>query len=972
MSLPQTECCVATTLRVHSLAKELGVPSKAVIEKCRAEGIELKNHMAAISIGLAESIREWFSTDDDVTSIEVADAVDVERARQERRRTQRRRGEGADGDASDAGEAGAATATTEYAEPEDQQAPAEAAAPGAPDSDETSVLPTEAPAPAAETPDETAQPAEEAATTPLTSAAATPPTIEPEAPAEATAPAAAGAEEAAPTAAPAEEAAVEQAPAETPAAPDAGEEAAAEPLKPAAEHPPEAPPAAAEPLAPAGPQVVPKPAELQGPKVVRIEQPEPTRTPRPRPRPAARGVGPAAAPPPATAAPRRGRKGRRGAEDEHGRATKSPRRHSPANEVDQRVREWRDQDLIERKERLASVTGHGLRNRRAAERRRQATGSSGPSTAARKDPVAITAPLLIKDFCAAIGIPFAAISKKLLEHTGQMRTINQMIDAEQAEIVAMDLGVQLEIKHAKTAYEELEETFANRERKQLKPRPPAVAMLGHVDHGKTSLLDAIRSANVHEGEAGGITQHIGAYRIRRGDWDVTFIDTPGHRAFTEMRARGANLTDVVVLVVAADDGVMPQTEEAIAHAKAAGVAIVIALNKIDLPGVDLNRVYAKLAEHDLTPTEWGGNTDLIKTSATTGEGVDELIAHLSTLSELLELKADPTIPARATVIEAQMREGRGVVAQVLVREGTLKPGQHVVCGPGAGRTRALRDHKGKTIKEASPGTPVEVSGLDALPQSGDTLYVVDSAAQAKAIAEEVRQQRREAELQTAAPKPKTLETLLSGESDTEIPELNVIVKADVQGSVEVLRQSMADLPDDKARLKILHAAVGAVSEADVHLAKASNAIVLGFHVVAEDRARQLADQLGVEVRTYQVIYELLEDLTKALAGLLAPVESEEMRGSVEVRQVFNVSRVGTIAGCLVSDGIVRRNHRVRLVRDGRVIVEGRGIGSLKRFKDDVREVRAGLECGIKIEGFDDVKPGDVIQAYEVVEVAQEL
>jgi translation initiation factor IF-2 len=743
--------------------------------------------------------------------------------------------------------------------------------------------------------------------------------------------------------------------------------------------PPPPPPA----VRPAGPQVVPAPAELRGPKVVRIEAPEPTRTPRPRPAAARGPLGPSTGGATTggvgtTTAPRRGGggrgKGRRAEEEEAAKArSRSPRRHgTSAVDVDQRLREWRDQDLLERKERLASVTGHGLRDRRAAQRRRDATPQGGAAPAAgRPAEIAIVAPLPIKDFCAAVGVSYLTLQAKLAQVAGRMMTINQSINAEQAELLALELGIPITVERAKTAYEALEEEFAKRERPNLQPRPPVVAMLGHVDHGKTSLLDAIRKTRVASGEAGGITQHIGAYRLDRGDWHVTFVDTPGHKAFTEMRARGANLTDVVVLVVAADDGVMPQTLEAMAHAKAAGVPIVVALNKIDLPGIDLNRIYAQLAENELAPAEWGGETDLIKTSATSGRGIDDLVAHLSTLSELLDLKADATVPAQGVVIESQLREGRGVASQILIREGTLKPGQVVVCGPGAGRVRALRDDRGRQLDAAGPGTPVEVSGLDELPATGDRLYVVDSLSRAKEIAEEVRQQRRAKSLEVA-PKPRTLEALLAGEAEADVPELNVIVKADVQGSVEVLKKSLAEFPADKARLNVLLAGVGAVSEADVQLARTSGAVIIGFHVVAEDRARQLADQLGVEVRSYRVIYELLDDLHKALAGLLAPIRKEEIRAAVEVRQVFNVSRVGTIAGCYVTDGTINRNHKVRLIRDGRVIVEGKSIGSLKRFKDDAREVRAGLECGIKIEDFDDVKPADVIQAYEVVEVAQEL
>ncbi len=926
---------MAATLRVHIIAKELGVPSKAIIEKCHAEGIELKNHMAAISVGLAESIREWFSVGDDVTSIETAERVDVEEVRKTRRKKAKDELPAAETAAAEAEPAIATATLPELVEPP----AADAAIP------EIVELPPPAPV-------ELPLPVEEM----LPAATATPTVAEP--PPEALPPT-----EVVPEVIDRpDEATVEAAP--PPAAPRRPPPAILPPM----------PVTPAAPVRPAGPQVVPAPAELRGPKVVRIEAPEPDRAPRSRPA-AARGpldrpgpAGTAVSPP-----PRRGRAKSRKTEEEEAAAarSRSPRRHGTATEVDQRLREWRDQDLLERKERLAAATGHGLRDRRAAERRRQAAVQPGAAPGARREPVSVTAPLTVKSFCAAVGSPFSGLAKRLTEHTGRLWTINQMLDAELVELLALELGVPLKVEKAKTAYERLEEEFATRERKNLVPRPPVVAMLGHVDHGKTSLLDAIRKTHVAAGEAGGITQHIGAYRIDRGDWHVTFVDTPGHQAFTAMRARGAQMTDVVVLVVAADDGVMPQTVEAIAHARAAGVAIVVALNKIDMPGVDVNRVYAQLAEHDLTPAEWGGHTDVIKTSAITGEGIDELVAHLSTLSELLELRADPDVPAHGAVIEAQVREGRGVVAEVLVREGTLRTGQFVVSGAGAGRIRALRDHNGRVITTAGPGTPVEVSGLDELPIAGDRLYVVESLSKAKDIATEVRQQRRTAALDTT-PRTRTLEALVQREAAGEVPVLNVIVRADVSGSVEVLKQTLGELPAQKARLNVLHAAVGAVTEADVNLAKVSGAMVLGFHVVPEEPARQLAEQLGVEVRQYRVIYEMLDDLRKALAGLLEPTLREELRASVEVRQVFNLSKFGTVAGCFVTDGTVARSHRVRVVRDGRVVCEGKAIASLKRFKDDAREVRAGMECGLKIQDFDDIKPHDVIQSYDTVEEAAVL
>lgn len=925
-------------VRVHTLAKELGVPSKEILAKCVAEGIELKGHMSPVSAGLEESIREWFSPGADVTSVEAAPIVDLEKVRVHAPK-----------------KAAGGQGATALAEPPPRKRGAAADDEHSPEAE----VALEGPSPVA-APETISKPAEPpGAPSPVAPAPASPsPVVPPPAPVE-------------PPAPPITERIAARAPEDAPPKPALPSEPVV--ARPVVPPPPPAPPAPPPPpVRPAGPQLVPRPAQLTGPRVVRIEQPETVRAPRPR-APLTEIAAPVADRG-ASATPRRGR-GKGGRADEEAEAAKARAAKKPVRGSDlvmERMKEWRDQDLLERKERLASATGHGLRDRRAAERRRQA---STPAPAApaggRKGAIEIVAPISIKSFCAAIGVAFPQVAAKLIEHTGAPRSLNQTLDAETAELIAMELGVPVRVVRAKSALEKLEEEFQNRPRENVQPRPPVVAMLGHVDHGKTSLLDAIRRTNVAAGEAGGITQHIGAYRIDRGDWHVSFLDTPGHEAFTAMRARGANLTDVVVLVVAADDGVMPQTVEALNHAKAAGVPIVVALNKIDLPGVDLNKIYGQLAEHELTPTEWGGQTDVIKTAAVKGQGIDELIAHLSTLSELLDLKADPSVPAQATVIEAQMREGQGVVAHVLVREGTLKPGQIVVCGPGAGRIRALSDDQGRRVKEAPPGTPVEVSGLDELPQAGDKLLVVDDLSKAKEIASETRQRLREATLQTVN-KPRTLEELLRGTETSEIPSLNIIIKADVQGSVDALKSKLSEFPAGKARLIILHAAVGAVTEADVRLAQASDAIIIGFHVVAEDRARQLAEQVGVEIRVYRIIYEVTQDVHKALEGLLAPMKREEARGVAEVRKVFNVSRIGTVAGCYVSDGVIARAHRVRLVRDGRIVLDAAPLASLKRVKDDVREVKAGLECGIKIQDFDDVKPGDRIEAFEVIEVAQQL
>ena len=554
---------------------------------------------------------------------------------------------------------------------------------------------------------------------------------------------------------------------------------------------------------------------------------------------------------------------------------------------------------------------------------------------------------------------------------GVFATVNQIIDSDVAELIALEFGVELEVVKPLSAIDALMTEYQQIERKNLQTRPPVVTLLGHVDHGKTSLLDRIRRTTVVEGEAGGITQHIGAYVVESGEARVTFIDTPGHEAFTAMRARGAQMTDVVVLVVAADDGVMPQTIEAINHARAAEVPILVALNKIDLPGPDINRVYSQLAEQSLVPQEWGGNVDVIKTSATTGEGVDQLLEHLHTMAELMELQADPTLPASGVVVEASMAAGRGVVATLLIQDGTLREGDVLVAGPAFGRLRDLRDDRGRRVEQAGPSVPVAVSGLDVLPEAGDKWYRLSDLKRAKAVSEERRQQLRQESL-TATAKPKTLADLVAQQEAGDVPELNVILRADVQGSVDVIQQQLRELPTDDVRLRMLHAGVGAITEGDVVLAQASSAVVVGFGVVADDRARHLADNLAVQIRLYQVIYELMEDVRKALEGMLAPEQRIETRGRAEIREIFNISRVGTIAGCMVSNGSIVRNFRVRVVRDGRIIRDNAEIGSLKRFKDDAREVRAGFECGIKIAGFDDVKPGDVIEAFEVVEHARSL
>lgn len=952
---------MAKQLRVHQLAKELGVASKAIVEKCQAEDVTgITNHMSVVSAGLAASIREWFSEGEGRTTIETAERVDLKKVRRKKRKTE----ESAAGVAVAEGEEEAepveeqeegGVVTAEPAPAEQEQAPAPA---------EPAVV-EEAPQPAEVTAPEVSPPQTEVA-----------PEAAPVEPAVAEAPV----EEAPVAEAPAEEAPVAEAPA--PAEPVAEQPAAEQP--PAQEAPAAEPAAAAEapprrePVVPVRPQMTaPAPAQIQGPRVIRMERPEPIRQFRPGPRPPYRGPGGGgyAGPPMPEVLPESGKKGKgrrtaaEEAEDERKRKARAKAKKAPdkdTKEVVEHLREWRDRDLLERQERLQGATGRGLHARRATEARR-----GGPHVpTARKTKAQIQEPVIIKDLCSAIGQPFNAVFQNLMSK-GQMVRINDTIDNETAQLVSLELGVELEVIPRLTALQQLENEFKNMKRAHLAKRSPVVTFMGHVDHGKTSLLDRIRNARVAEGEAGGITQHIGAYRLERGGRAVTFLDTPGHAAFTALRARGANMTDIAVLVVAADDGVMPQTIEAINHAKAANVTIVVALNKVDLPGVDFNRIYGQLAERGLSPSEWGGDTDIIKTSAITGMGVDELIEHLHTLSELMDLKADPTLPATGAVIETSMEEGTGPVASVLVQDGTLHVGDVVVCGTAQGRVRAMTNDLGKRVQEAGPGVPVAVSGLDELPAPGEKFYVVDSLKRAMEVAEERRRQAREEQL-AASQKPTTLEALLLQQQAGELPELNVIVKADVLGSVEVLKKSLGELPSDKARLRILHAAAGGIMESDVLLADASKAVIVGFNVVPDPAAQRLAEQKHVTIRLYRVIYDLTDALRRSLQGLLEPEKRMETRGRAEVREVFKVTKVGTVAGCYVTDGVIMRNHKVRVARDGVVIRDEASLESLRRFKDDVREVRQGMECGIKIANYDDIKVGDAIEAYEIVEVARLL
>lgn len=572
--------------------------------------------------------------------------------------------------------------------------------------------------------------------------------------------------------------------------------------------------------------------------------------------------------------------------------------------------------------------------------------------------------ITVADLAKRMGVKASEVIKKLLG-LGVMGHINYVLDMDTATVVAQDFG--FEIKNV--AFEPEEVLGKEEEVQELVSRPPVVTVMGHVDHGKTSLLDAIRESNVVSLETGGITQHIGAYQVKLDKGQVTFLDTPGHEAFTAMRARGAKVTDIVVLVVAADDGVMPQTIEAIDHARAAQVPIIVAINKIDKPGADPHRVRQGLSDLGFVPEEWGGNTIFVEVSAKKRIGLKELLEYILLQAEVLELKARAKKMARGTIIEAELDKGRGPVATVLVQEGTLHPGEPFVCGQHFGRVRAMYNEWGRKVDEATPSQAVEVLGISGVPEAGDLFRVVADEKKAKEVGLFLRQKQREKELSLAH--RLTLEELYSRAQRGEVKELNLIIKADVQGSVEALRDSLIKLSTEAIKLKVIHSAVGGVTESDVMLARASNAIIIGFHVKPESKAAELAESQGVDVRLYDVIYDAVSDVRKAMEGLLEPTLQEVILGRVEVRQLFQVSKVGLVAGCFVTEGKIVRTALARVKRGGSVIFEG-ALGSLKRFKDDVKEVLAGLECGLSLSNFNDVQEGDVIESYLMEKVPTKL
>ena len=586
---------------------------------------------------------------------------------------------------------------------------------------------------------------------------------------------------------------------------------------------------------------------------------------------------------------------------------------------------------------------------------------------ARKQQLRVMIPdeIVVSELATRLKATVSDVIKKLIG-LGVMANQNQTIDFDTAALVAEELGAKVEHEVVVTIEERL---IVDEEDKpeDLVPRDPVVVVMGHVDHGKTSLLDRIRHANVTATEAGGITQHIGAYRVSVNGREITFLDTPGHEAFTAMRLRGAMVTDIAILVVAADDGIMPQTVEAISHAKAAGVSIIVAINKIDKEGANPDRIMQQLTEHELVPEEWGGDVICVPVSAKTGQGIDDLLENVILTADVLELKANPNRLSKGSIIEARLDKGRGPVATVLVQNGTLRLGDVIIAGTAVGRVRTMTDDKGRAVKTAGPSVPVEITGLADVPSAGD---VFNAVADEKLARELVEQRKQEAKEEVFKQYQKvTLDNLFSQISEGEVKELPIIVKADVQGSVEAVKQSLEKISNDEVKVKVIHGGVGAISESDVMLATASNAIIVGFNVRPDPVAKENAEREGVDLRTYRVIYDAIEEIQTAMKGMLAPKFVETDTARVEVRQVYKISGVGSVAGCYVVSGKISRNDLVRVVRDGIVISEDK-MSSLKRFKDNVKDVAAGFECGITLEKFNDFKEGDIFEAYQMTETSK--
>ncbi|MEE3002460.1 MAG: translation initiation factor IF-2 [Planctomycetota bacterium] len=881
----------AGTKRVHQIAKELGVASKDVVNKCISEGIpSVSNHMSTLSAGLAATIREWFNEGGESGSaVQVAAPVDVTKARAKAKKKVRKK-----------------------------------------------------------SPSKAKQKDEDKAPDPQEELPADPPDTVPE----------------------------EKAP-ELPVEEPSEEEVPTAKEKP---EPPADPPAAeTDPVQRGRKLKQPVKTKLAGPKVIRVETPDVV--PKPR---TARGTKPdAGKPAPAQGGPpmprtpgeppagegrrtsRRNKRRSASAKQETGRTGASSR----PQQQDKGQSNWRKQDLLERERRLSRAGGFFKAARRDSQKRVSGTGGRRAQSAfERGGPITLPEPITIKAISSESGIKANEILKQFLLEEHEV-DINSVLDSDLAVEMMEILGIELTIVEQVSAEAEIAKGFEDREMHDEQSRSPVVTILGHVDHGKTSLLDCIRNAKVADGEAGGITQATSAFRVpvEIGDEtrEITFIDTPGHEAFTEMRSRGAKATDIVVLVVAADDGVMPQTIESINHAKDAEVPIVVALNKIDKAEAtdpNIQRILGQLAEHELNPTEWGGDIEIVRTSAAEQTGISDLLEILDYQAQLLDLKADFDGPAEGVVLESRIEDGRGPVANLLVQQGRLNKGDCIVVGRGYGRVRDIVNDRGDRNDAGLPSTPVTISGMNVVPDAGDKFYVVKNLRKAESAAEERIQAERERDLATEKVTLDNIFEKLEGASKKELP---IIVKADCQGSVETLKASLEKCTTDDVTVVVKHTAVGGVNDSDISLAEASGAIIVGFNVTAAGSVRKGAESHGVDIRFYDVIYDITNDVEKAILGLLDPIQRLEILGHAEVREVFKISKVGMIAGCYVTEGTIERNALVRVTRDEIVIENDRKLSQLKRFKDDAKEVKSGQECGMKIDGYDDIKVGDVLECYKV-------
>lgn len=945
-----------TGIRVNALAKELEVESKDILDKLKKEGLEwAQNHMSTLKLGQAETIREWHRSGEIVASKPEAVEAGATDEAAAHKKVAKHRKKKADEHHEEGGVA--------VAEAPAHVTPAEAEAPAAPEapSQETVVV-QEAPV----APAPVVTPVVKVTPQVITPA----PVVTPEAPGQ---PPKVAAEAPAPVVPP--QAGGPVAPA-GPTVPPPAKPKSGEMRQPVVRETITL--ANRKPAVPVAPRLVPKPASIQGPRVVREEKPDIVPAPRGPRRPAGDQQSPTFTP----AAPRGGRGVKRTDDDDDdkkkGNSSLSTRRRGAdgrRGEAEEKLREFTEADLIERQERLhnagASRQAFDLHLKKNLQR---GTHQQAKRASERGEPLEIEEPITVRTLSSTLGIKANELIAKLMRQ-GVMANINASLQLDVAQTIALDYGVELKLKQEESLEDEIQREFQERPvdpEKQV-TRPPVVTILGHVDHGKTSLLDKIRSANVAAGEAGGITQHIAAWMVTLGEGEkrkrVTFIDTPGHQAFTGMRARGANMTDVVVLVVSAAEGVQPQTIESINHARAAGVPIIVAMNKIDRADANPDMILGQLAAQGLNPVEWGGDTEVVRVSALTGQGVPELIELLDLQSQIMELKSDPTAPANGIVIESMMHSGLGAAATVLVQNGTLKVGDVMLCGNAYGRIRSLVNDLGQMIPEAGPSTPVIVAGLNELPSSGDKFFVLDHIDLARTVAADRATRSRQNTLaqQTRITGDNLLSTLQARE---DVKTINLIIKADVQGSLETLVNTVTGQNTAEVKVRVIHSGVGAVSESDVQLAMATKTkptdnrvAIIGFHVVPDDAARTLAEQNHIDVKTYRVIYEIFDDLKKSLSGMLAPEIREKLHGHVDVRQVFKVSKLGNIAGCMVTDGHIQRGSKIRLIRDGKVITENLSIETLRRVKDDVKEVKSGFECGIKLAGYDDIKIGDRFEAY---------